>query len=526
MEPKALARSSARARVARRLAAALLWAVCTLGASGCVQFGWDRLSTRVPEAVVETIEEESLDGEREALIAAVESGTREDRPSADAMRRGARHIARRMAQLGIEPAGQDGFLQPFALNAIRVDEVDAQLAGRTLTQGRDLALWTTRGEESIQLAASLVFVGHGIVAPERDRDDYLGLSLEGKVALVLAGPADSSYVDSWYADHRYQCAEAVRHGAVGVLLVHAAGSYGSPAWRETVERFTRFSFAQRSDSLSHAAFLAWIPPESGDEILREVEIEPARARSAAATPGFRGRELGLDLRINIEASVTPTTGYNLVGVIAGEYADEQSILIGTSYDGSPSSLTSCASLLELAQAFTQLAEPTARSVVFTVFGAGAWGGAGQLGAESYAGSAVRELSLTAGVMIIDAGLAEADAGAAYAPTGQADAKLLDATETSVRADTLLAGGVLDSELGILLTTAALEDDLELRNEKDRARWFATAAPVFARRGLPSATVGPDVTALRAALRAGFYMGQTRGSPRWDQRSAFRFFPRR
>lgn len=470
--------------------------------TGCVQFGWDRLSTQVPKAVVDLLQPEGLSAEQEGLSEAL-PGQRS--AFSDDERKTLQYLGRRMAQLGLVPAGDDGFLQEVPLNAIRIESASLRVGSFVFTQGEDLALWSRSGEAEIALEAGLVFVGHGVVAPERERDDYSGLDLKDKIALILAGPSDSSYVDTWYADWRYQCAEAARHGAAGVLLVHPGDASGAGSgahistgtWGETVARFTRFQLALRIEESDALPFEAWIPAHRGNELLTSVDIDPAMARSAASSAGFRGRELPLMVSVQLEASVRATRSFNLVGQIPGRYSEEQSVLLGASWDGGEEQLRACASLLQVAMAFRSLAEDPARSVVVSFF---ALSEREQLGAEAYARRPARDLDQCAGAIIFDGGL-------------------------HIVADTLVVGGSLDNELGRLVSAAALEDGLASRNERDAARWMLTAAPALALCGLPAVSMGGEVEDQRAALRVGFHMAQTRGSIRWDQYSTFRFFPR-
>jgi hypothetical protein len=474
--------------------------------SACVEFGWDRLSTQVPDAVLDTITEEAIQTHAVAIREAAEPGDSEF-VLLDALR----YLSRGMAQSGLVAAGESGYLRPVPLRAVRIDHVEFTAGTHEFTQGENLALWSRAGLERLQLHVPLVFVGHGIVAPERDRDDYRELDLDGKVALILTGASDSSYVDTWYADWRYQSAEAVRHGASGVLLVHAEDSK-HPDWVTTRDHFARYQFAHATnpDSVRAPLFEAWIPGGAGDEILRSAGIIASQARSAARTAGFRGRQLDLLTTLEATASLAPTTSYNLLGQIPGRYSEDQSILICASLENSPESFRACAATLELARAFRALNEEPARSVVFAIFASDGARDKRMLGAESYLQDPIRELTQCTGALILDGAL-----------------KILPGTESVSAAgtDTLTAGGIQLNELGRLLRTAASEDELALRNEDDASRWFSSVGPAIAREGLPAATVGCGVSDLRAALRVGFHMSQTRGSPRWDQSSAFRFFPR-
>src|SRR3546814_6603970 len=57
---------------------------------------------------------------------------------------------------------------------------------RPLTQGEEIAVRAAMdGSKSVEITdAPLVFVGYGVTAPERDWDDFKGVDLKGKIALV------------------------------------------------------------------------------------------------------------------------------------------------------------------------------------------------------------------------------------------------------------------------------------------------------------------------------------------------------
>jgi hypothetical protein len=59
------------------------------------------------------------------------------------------------------------------------------------TQGRDVAIRAPQGGQAYDLsAAPLVFVGYGVSAPEQQWDDFKGVDLKGKVAVVLVNDPD------------------------------------------------------------------------------------------------------------------------------------------------------------------------------------------------------------------------------------------------------------------------------------------------------------------------------------------------
>ncbi|HXD37369.1 MAG TPA: peptidase M20, partial [Rhodanobacter sp.] len=109
---------------------------------------------------------------------------------------------------------------------------------QTLTQGEQIAVRApTNGSNSVSIAdAPLVFVGYGVKAPERQWDDYKGVDLHGKIAVVLINDPDfetgkgdfGGKAMTYYGRWTYKYEEAARQGALGMLVIHetAPASYG------------------------------------------------------------------------------------------------------------------------------------------------------------------------------------------------------------------------------------------------------------------------------------------------------------
>lgn len=70
--------------------------------------------------------------------------------------------------------------------------------------------------------AELVYVGHGITAPELEYDDYANVDIKGKIIILESGTPytkNDPTLEKWtpYAYHRYKFRNAVKHGAVGMI---------------------------------------------------------------------------------------------------------------------------------------------------------------------------------------------------------------------------------------------------------------------------------------------------------------------
>jgi hypothetical protein len=139
----------------------------------------------------------------------------------------ARYIASQFALLGLKPGGQNGtFFEP-------VDLLESKLTGAkptlTLTRAGATPLVLRHGTEvviqgpisgrTVRLQAALVFAGYGMQEAALGYDDYRGLDVKGKVAVVLYGSPKG--MDSEVGAHllHEQARIASEHGASGMIVV-------------------------------------------------------------------------------------------------------------------------------------------------------------------------------------------------------------------------------------------------------------------------------------------------------------------
>src|SRR5262249_53263465 len=91
-----------------------------------------------------------------------------------------------------------------------------------LTYGDDFVVWNKTGQEHVALEnAEIVFVGYGIVRPDLGWNDYAGVDMHGKIALILVNDPDLETGDdrgfsgramSYYGRWTYKLEEAARQG--------------------------------------------------------------------------------------------------------------------------------------------------------------------------------------------------------------------------------------------------------------------------------------------------------------------------
>lgn len=151
-----------------------------------------------------------------ALLAGPEmEGRRSGTPGGD---RAARRIAQWLEAAGLRPGGDAGTpFQSFVVEtAVRLGTANALEvlgpASRRFEVGRD---WTPHGGSlSGDITGDVVFAGHGGSGTYGSRDDWAGLDVRGKIALVLDGPADGGRVT-----RLEKLLAAKQRGASALLLV-------------------------------------------------------------------------------------------------------------------------------------------------------------------------------------------------------------------------------------------------------------------------------------------------------------------
>ena len=307
---------------------------------------------------------------------------------------GAEYIATQFALAGLKPAGENGsFFQPVPLFAVHTDEdktrfafVSAKDEPVNLTYGTQIVAKDETGQTSAEIDAPIVFVGYGIHAPEYNWDDYAGVDLKGKIALVIVNepPSDDEKFFkgkalTYYGRWTYKYEEASRRGAVGVLVIHRTdlASYGWEVVRnsQAIEK----SYLQ-GDPLATLRAAAWIQHDVAQHLFTLAGLgDLDQAIDRAGKRGFHAVEIPVSLRGHVESRVRRYVSSNVVARVSGAAPGGNSVLYTAHYDhlgidadakgdniynGAADNGTGCGILLEMARAFAQSAVPPPHDMYF------------------------------------------------------------------------------------------------------------------------------------------------------------------
>ena len=239
-------------------------------------------------------------------------------------RRAAEYVAGAFQRAGLAPGGTDGWYQPVRFRVRRIAESRSSLAlvrgGRAepLAFGKDATI-NLRSSSAGKADAPLVFIGYGVRSPHLGHDDFAGLDLEGKVAVVLAGAAPKGIPGPALAAGRAAGADALQEGgAVGVLTIYSPGS--DIPWDRYAPSRLHPQMRLASDTASHggAGVAVVLNPSKAKGLFSGSRLSypalQALADSGAPLPRF---DLPVRLRATVALDEGDAVSDNVVGLLPG-----------------------------------------------------------------------------------------------------------------------------------------------------------------------------------------------------------------
>jgi Zn-dependent M28 family amino/carboxypeptidase len=333
---------------------------------------------------------------------------------------------------GLEPGNNGSWTQDVPLIEITAKNVSAltiaDRSGKAMSfaYGNEYVIGSYRETPKTDIKQSeMVFVGHGIVAPEKGWNDYAGVDVKGKTVVVMINDPDfenegldgpfGGKAMTYYGRWTYKYEEAARQGAAAVLIIHdtAPAAYG---WNVVNSSWTGTQFlAQSKDGgKSQTKANGWIQKSVAKEIFAAAGQNLDKQMAAAKQKGFKAVPLNLTASMNFENDIARKASKNVIGVMKGTKRPDEYVLYTAHWDhlgrctaaadgddicnGAVDNATGTAALVALAEGFAKAGAPE-RSVVFLAVTAEE---SGLLGSKFYAENPIFPLSQTVGGVNMDA----------------------------------------------------------------------------------------------------------------------------
>ncbi|MGN7726412.1 M28 family metallopeptidase [Luteimonas sp. 22616] len=425
------------------------------------------------------------------------------------------YVTAQMQAAGLQPGGDlvdgnRGWTQAVPLLRAQISgepELSVDIDGKpqALSQGEQVAIRAAMdGSTSVEIKdAPIVFVGYGVTAPERDWDDFKGVDLKGKIALVLVNDPDFETGDgdfggkamTYYGRWTYKYEEAARQGATGMLVIHETepASYGWATVKNSNTN-TMFDVVREKPSDTHPQMEGWIQRDFAVQLFKDAGLDFEALKKQAQSRDFKPVELkGETFSAKYAVDSQVITSYNIVGRIEGSERPDETVVYSAHWDhlgmgepdakgdriynGAVDNATGTVALIEMGRAFANAAEKPKRSLVFLNVTAEE---KGLLGSEYYASKPLYPLGKTVAVLNMDA-LDPHGPARDFSTSGSAKQDLLDQ----------------------LVETAKQWDLRYATDSKPEAGYFFRSDHFpFAKRGVPAVSFGSGEDMVDGGVAAG------------------------
>lgn len=335
-------------------------------------------------------------------------------------------IIARFKAAGLAPGNKGQWLQDVPMVTIVAKDISPLKVGSlSFKPGADFVVSSYREADRTVLDGSeLVFVGYGITAPELGWDDYAGIDMKGKVAVILVNDPDYENADetglfkgrrmTWYGRWPYKYAEAARHGAKAALIVHDTfpAAYG---WNVLESSGGTGNFvASANKGMDQTQANGWMRRPVAEAIFSAAGKDFAALSAQAKQKGFKAVPLGVSANLSFDNTITHALSHNVIGVIPGTTRPHDYVLYSGHWDhlghckadatgddicnGAVDNASGIGALVALAD----MNRRAGRAPRTQVFAAWTLEESGLLGSEYYAQHPVYPLAQTVGGVNMDA----------------------------------------------------------------------------------------------------------------------------
>jgi Zn-dependent M28 family amino/carboxypeptidase len=339
------------------------------------------------------------------------------------------YLTRQFKQLGLQPGNPDGsYVQKVPMFGFTAQPKATFKAGNktiNLNFPSDYVAVSRRFIPNIDINNSeMVFVGYGIVAPEYGWDDYKGLDVKGKTIVMLINDppvtvsGNDSKLDStvfggkamtYYGRWTYKYEIAAEKGAVAAIIIHETEPAGYP-YEVVSGSWSRenFDISNKDKNMSKTAVEAWITTDKAKQLFTAAGKNWEQLKMDATKKDFRPVPLNATANFSIKNKLREISSQNVIAKLEGsdpklkdeyvvysahwDHLGKDETLKGDQiYNGALDNASGTAGLLEIAEAYTKLANKPKRSILFLAVTAEE---KGLLGSKYYAENPLYPLNKT------------------------------------------------------------------------------------------------------------------------------------
>jgi Zn-dependent M28 family amino/carboxypeptidase len=485
------------------------------------------------------------------------------------------YLTTKFKAMGLKPGNPDGsYVQNVGLIGYTAKPTASFAAG-----GKTIALKFpddfvansrhARPETKVE-SSDMIFVGYGVVAPEYDWDDYKGIDVKGKTIVMLvndpAVPVASAATGdtaaaldtatfkgkamTYYGRWTYKFEIATEKGAAAAIIVHETGPAGYP-YEVVKGSWAREQFDIRKPGENNRVPVeSWITLDKAKELFAASGQNFDALKAAAKRKDFNPVPLQAKANFDIKISTREVQSKNVVAVLEGTDRRDEYVVYTAHWDhlgrdtsakgdqifnGALDNASGTSALLEIAGAYTKLAAPPKRSILFLSVTAEE---KGLLGAKYYAENPLYPLAKTAANINMD-GVNQWGRTSDFTVIGLGNSTLDDILTAALKADGRTVRADAEPEKGFYYRSdhfefakvgvPALDPDAGTVYTGKPAEYSKTKRDEYTNNDYhkPSDEVKPDwdlagaVEDFRVLFRVGYAVAQSAGWPTWKPGTEFK-----
>ena len=304
--------------------------------------------------------------------------------------RAAHLLEQRYQTLGLDPAGTQGYFQPFSVTTgaklATHNGLQEDVGGKTKTLKLNEEFVPFSFSSSGEAAAPLVFAGYGVSAAEFGYDDYVGVDVQGKIVVLLRYEPTGFAAKGGHqglTQHAALVTKAINarnHGAKAVVVINGKLGDGE---QDLLTRFGTVSGPENAGIL-----LVQVKNKVADDWFAAAGKSLAAVQNeinAGTKPASFAFPATLHLGIDVDIDTLHATVNNVLAYLPGK--TDEYIIVGAHYDhlgygnadslapsqigqihpGADDNASGTSGVLELARLFAPLKGQLPRGILFMSF---------------------------------------------------------------------------------------------------------------------------------------------------------------
>ena len=257
------------------------------------------------------------------------------------------YLVNQCKALGLEPGNNGSYVQSVPMIEITSSStndmvVNTPQGDQSYSFGSDYVIHCQKAVDQVDVKDSeLVFCGYGIVDEKLGWNDFAGIDMKDKIAVVLVndpgyGGVDSTFfkgdIMTYYGRWTYKYEEADRQGAKGLLIIHETSSAGYP-WFVVESSWTGAQLGLEKESVQNGADIkGWIHLDMAKDLFTKCDLDLSALIRQARQPGFKPVPMNASLSTSLTNQYKRDESDNVVAVLPGGANTEEHVLYSAHWD--------------------------------------------------------------------------------------------------------------------------------------------------------------------------------------------------